>query len=80
MVTSKVNTRMDMHKAADISRECPLSNKKSNSVQNLDELCSAMDWNAKTGAIFALEKIDLPLVDTSIAIGAAIGDVSFLVY
>ncbi len=68
-----------MHKAVDFSCEFPSSLPAHNPVQNLDVLCSALAWNAATGAIFALEKIDLPLVDTSIALEAAGGDILLLV-
>jgi hypothetical protein len=69
----------DKHKATDISWACPssIAAKDNNPVQNLDELCSPMVWNANTGAIF--EKIDLPLVDTSLSLEAAGGDIVFLV-
>ncbi len=69
----------DMHKGVDFESEYPASLPAQSSVQNLDALCSALAWNANTGAIFALEKIDLPLVDTSLALEAAGGDVACLV-
>jgi hypothetical protein len=46
----------------------------------MNEVCSAVAWNANMGAIFALEKNDLPLVDVSTALEAAGGDVVFLVW
>ena len=65
--------------AANKYRYLRIDNDAKNQVPKLDELCSAMAWSANTEAIFALEKIDLPLVDTFIALEAAGGDILFLV-
>jgi hypothetical protein len=79
MVAATKYPRKNIRKAVQCPYECHSSTDDLNPVQNLDELCSAMTWTANTGAIFALEKIDLPLVDTSIALEAAGGDVLMLV-
>ncbi len=81
MVAAHEYPRQDMHRPADdqCTNDFPSSKSAFSSVQNLDELCSAVAWNANTGAIFALGKNDLPLVDIAIALDAASGDVSFLV-
>jgi hypothetical protein len=80
MVAAQECPHQDVHKAGDqYMNDIPSSKSSFSSVQNLDELCSAVAWNANTGAIFALEKNDLPLVDIATALDAASGDVSFLV-
>ncbi len=71
--------RMELHNAVEIACEFPSSLAARKSTKILDEMCSAMAWNTQTGAIFALENIDLPLVDTSIALEAASGDIVSLV-
>ena len=68
-----------MHDTSDLSCVYLSSVPAHNSAQDLDAIYSALAWNANTSAIFALEKNDLPLVDTSIALEAACENVVFLV-
>jgi hypothetical protein len=71
-------TKETKDSSGDPSSDQPSFIHAQSSVQSLDELCSAMAWNANTGAIFA--KNDLPLVETSTALEAVGGDISFLVW
>ena len=72
--------RKNMHKPVEFLFDSNSSSIDAhNQVQNLDAMCSGIAWNANTEAIFALEKIDLPLVDTAIALEAAGGEIISLV-